>query len=246
MPASALDSAIYGGLLGDGEVAALFSDQAEIRAMLKVEGALALAQGSLGLIPKSSAKAIHSASQSLQIDPQALAADTGRNAVVVPALVAAFRREMNAPEHAQYLHWGATSQDIIDTGLILRLRELLDIVELRLIALSKSLGQLADNHATQPMAGRTWGQTATITSFGAVLAGWGQPMLRHLDRLAELRPRLLCVSLSGAAGTLAVMGAQGAALRAGLARALKLNDAPVSWHTARDNIGELAGWLTLL
>jgi 3-carboxy-cis,cis-muconate cycloisomerase len=134
MPASPLDSAIYRDLLGDAEVGRLFTDTAEVRAMLLVEGALAEVQGEMGLIPETAAKAIHRAALELQIDPGALAAETGRNAVPVPALVAAFRAEMKAPEHAQYVHWGATSQDIMDTALMLRLRRVLEIAEARLDA----------------------------------------------------------------------------------------------------------------
>ena len=214
--------------------------------MLLVEGALAKAQGGLGLIPRDSAAVIHRASLKVQIDPAGLAHDTGRNAVVVPALIKAFRTAIQAPEHAQYVHWGATSQDIIDTGLILRLQKALTIYQARLKTLAKALGQLANNHADLPMAARTWGQNATITSFGAVLASWGAPLIRHLDRSDELRPRLLQVSLAGAAGTLSVMGDAGPQVRADLAKALNLNDAPASWHSTRDSIAELAGWMTLL
>lgn len=246
MPASPFDSALYRDLFQDAEVAALFTDSAEIRAMMLVEGALAKAQAAHGLIPETAAAAIHRASLEIQIDPAALAAETGRNAVVVPALVAAFRAEMKAPEHAQYLHWGATSQDIMDTGLILRLRQVLALHEDRLRALVETLGKLAEAHADLPMAGRTYGQVATPTTFGAVVAAWGMPLLRHLDRLEELRPRLLRVSLSGAAGTLSAMGDTGPDIRAALAEALHLADPGIGWHSTRDGIAELSGWLTLV
>lgn len=246
MPASPLDSALYRDLFHDAEVAALFTDSAEIRAMMLVEGALARAQAARGLIPEAAADAIHRASLEIQIDPAALAAETGRNAVVVPALVAAFRAEMKAPEHAQYLHWGATSQDIMDTGLILRLRQVLALHEDRLRALVETLGKLAEAHADLPMAGRTYGQIATPTTFGAVIATWGMPLLRHLDRLEELRPRLLRVSLSGAAGTLSTMGEAGPEIRAALADTLHLADPGMSWHSTRDSIAELSGWLAMV
>ncbi|MDA3887354.1 MAG: lyase family protein, partial [Allgaiera sp.] len=222
MPASPLDSALYRGLLGDDETARLFTDSAELRAMLLVEGALAQAQGALGLIPKESAAFLHRACHEVQIDPAALAERIAKDAVPVPALVDATRKALEAPAHAQYLHWGATSQDIIDTGLILRLRQTLAIHKTRLVALTKALGVLAKAHSTTPMAARTYGQAATPTSFGAVVASWGAPLLRHLQRLEELRPRLLVVSLSGASGTLSAMGPEGAAVRAELARALGL------------------------
>jgi len=244
MAASVFDSAIYRDLMGDREVGALFTDSAEVRAMMIVEGALAKAQGALGVIPEASAAAIHRASLELQIDPGGLAAETGQNAVVVPALVAAFRSAMQAPEHAQWLHFGATSQDIMDTGLVLRLRQFLGILDPRLREAVAALGTLAEAHAEVPMAGRTYGQIATPTSFGAVVAAWGQPLLALLDRLGGLRGRLLWVSLSGAAGTLSAMGPRGPEVRAELAKALGLSDPEASWHSIRQAIAELSGWLT--
>lgn len=246
MPASPLDSAIYRDLFGDAEIARLFSDTAEVRAMLLVEGALAEVQGELGLIPETAGRAIHRAAMELQIDPSALAAETGRNAVVVPALVAAFRSEMKAPEHAQYVHWGATSQDIMDTGLVLRLRKVLETLETRMGAALSALATLAATHAETPMAARTYGQAATPTSFGAVAAGWGAPLLALRDDLAALRPRLLVVSLGGAAGTLSAMGPQGPDIRARLAERLGLGDPGASWHAERDRIAAFAAWLTRL
>lgn len=244
MPASPIDSSLYSGLFGDDELARLFSDSAEIRAMLLVEGALARVQGRLGIIPEESASFIHGAAMEVRIDPAGLASETGVNAVPVPALVSAFRRAMEAAEHAQYLHWGATSQDIMDTALVLRLRQVVDHYAARLDRITFGLATHARRHAELPMAARTYGQLATPTSFGAVAAGWGAPLLRHRARLDELRPRLLRVSLGGAAGTLSAMGAQGPEVRAGMAAELGLTDPGASWHAARDGIGEFAGWMT--
>ena len=246
MPASPLDSAIYRDLFGDTEIARLFTDTAEVRALLLVEGALADAQGAVGLIPEVSARAIHRASLEVQIDPSALAAETGRNAVVVPALVTAFRAEMGAPEHAQFVHWGATSQDIIDTALVLRLRQVLAILESRLAGTLDGLAALADEHADLPMAARTYGQAATPTTFGAVAAAWGVPLAQLLSELPDLRARVLNVSLSGAAGTLSAMGDKGPAVRAAFAERLGLGDPGTSWHANRDPMATLAAWLTRL
>ena len=246
MSISPFDSALYRDLFTDREVATLFTDTAEIRAMLVVEGMLAKVQGALGVIPADSAGFIHRSSLEVQIDPAGLAEATGQNGVCVPALVAAFRKEMEAPEHAQYAHWGATSQDIIDTGLALRLRQTLALVEARGDRLARALARLAEAHADTPMAARTYGQTANPTSFGAVVAGWGWPWLAHKDRLAALRPRLLVVTLSGAAGTGAALGPKAADTRAALAKALKLADPGRSIHATRDHVADLAGWLTLV
>lgn len=237
MPASIFDSAIYRGLFGDAEVEALFSDSAVVRAMLLVEGALAEVQGELGLIPLDSALFITRASREVQIDPSGFARETAVNGVPVPALVAAFRKAMEAPEHAQYIHWGATSQDIMDTGLALRLRRAVAIIDARLGSLIGRLGALAADHADLPMAARTYGQFATPTSFGAVIASWGRPVMRHRARIAAAD--VAVVSLGGAAGTLSAMEGQGPAVRAGLAARLGLSDPGVSWHTERDGQGAL-------
>lgn len=243
MPAALADSALYRNLFGDDETAVLFSDSAEIRAMLLVEGALARVQGRLGLIPETAAAFIDRASREVQIDPAGLALETAVNGVPVPGLVAAFRKAMEAPDHAQYLHWGATSQDIMDTALALRLRRLTELWDGRLQQLVQGLGRLAATHADLPMAARTYGQAATPTSFGAVVAGWGHPVLRHRARLVALRPELALVSLGGAAGTLSAMGAEGPAVRAALAEALGLHDPGHSWHGERDRIGAFAAWM---
>lgn len=243
MTAPATDSALYRGLFSDDETAAFFSDSAEIRAMLQVEGALARVQGDLGLIPETAAAFIERSAREVQIDPASLAAETATNGVPVPALIGAFRKVMEAPEHVQYLHWGATSQDIMDTGLALRLRQLTGLWDIRLEALSRALGRLARIHADLPMTGRTYGQVAVPTSFGAVVAGWGHPVLRYRSRLAALAPDLARVSLGGAAGTLSAMGDKGPAIRAGLARALGLTDPGYSWHAERDCIVAFAAWM---
>lgn len=240
MPAAPADSLIYSRLFGDDDTARLFTDSAEIRAMLLVEGALARVQGALGLIPADAAAFIDRASQEVLIDPAALAAEAERNGVPVPGLLAAFRKAAEAPEPMQYLHRGATSQDIMDTALALRLRPMLTLWESRLTVLLARLADLAETHAAMPMTARTYGQVATPTSFGAVVAGWGWPLLAAQTRLSDLRDSLLQVSLSGAAGTLSAMGQHGPAVRAALAAALGLSDPGHSWHSDRSGPGQLA------
>lgn len=243
MPASPADSQIYGALFNDPETAQLFTDSAELRAMLLVEGALAKVQGAHGLIPQEAADYIARAVYEVQIDPSALAAETARNGVPIPALLAAFRKSGGDPTLLAYVHWGATSQDIMDSALALRLRRVMDIWDSRLTDLIRALGQMAENYADQPMLARTYGQAATVTSFGAVVASWGAPLMRHKQRLAAVRADILCLSLSGAAGTLSAMGDKGAMIRADLAQALDLRDPMESWHSQRDGITAFAGWM---
>lgn len=241
MPASLADSALHRDLFGDAEISALFTDAAVIRAMLLVEGALARVQGELGLIPAEAAGLIDRASREVQIDPAALAPQAARDGVPVPALVAAFRKTGGPAEQMQYLHWGATSQDIMDTALAVRLRRVLDLWEARIDTLLDSLARLAAAHAALPMVARTYGQAAVPTTFGAVVAGWGWPLCDWRRDLSDLRRSLLQVSLSGAAGTLAAMGEKGPQVRERLAQALGLHDPGRSWHSDRSPVARLAG-----
>jgi len=245
MAVTPFDSAMMRGLFGDDDIARLFTDSAEVRAMLLVEGALAQAQGELGVIPSDSAAFIKRAVMEVQIDPAGLSAETGVNAVVVPALVKAFHAATDAPEHAQYFHWGTTSQDIMDTALVLRLKQVLALFEGRLQAIIKALGTLAEAHADLPMAGRTYGQIASPTTFGATVATWGMPLIEHLQRLTELRPRLLRISLFGAAGTASQLE-NAPDVRRKMADALGLDPTGTPWHSTRDSIAEYAGWLALV
>ena len=246
MAASVFDSQIYSRLFATGEMGKLFTDSAEVRAMMLVEGALAKAQGELGVIPETAGAFLHRALMEVQLDPAALADPAGTNGVTVPGLVAALRKALEAPEYAQYLHWGATSQDIADTGLMLRLRQALNIIEQGLQALLAALADLAETHAETPLAARTYGQYATATSFGAVVAGWGHPLLALLAELPTLRKSVLWVSLSGAAGTGAALGPKAAETRAALAKALGLHDPGRSWHADRGPVLALAAWCSRL
>lgn len=243
MAASVFSSALYCQLFPTGDVGRLWSDSAEVRAMLLVEGALAKVQGAQGVIPDTSASFIHRSSLEVQIDPAGLSDATGQNGVCVPALLAAFRTAMEAPEHAQFVHWGATSQDIIDTALMLRLRQTLNAQQDVLSDMLKTLGAQANLHAETPMVARTYGQHATPTTWGAVLAQWGQPLADAIQELPNLRNGALWVSLSGAAGTASALGQQAVETRAGLADALKLYDPGRSWHTDRAPVLRIADWM---
>ncbi|MEO9820660.1 MAG: lyase family protein [Paracoccaceae bacterium] len=242
MAASIFGSSYLGGLFDTGEVGRLFTDSAEVRALLLTEGALAKAQGALGVIPEISAMAIHRASLEVQLDPADFREATRQNGVVIPGLVAGFRKEMQAPEHAQYIHWGATSQDIIDTALMLRLRQVLGQNETTIKSILSKMAAIADHHSTTPMVARTWGQHATPTTWGGVMAQWGNPLVDALNALENLRNTSLWVSLSGASGTGSALGPKAAETRAALAEALGLIDPMRSWHTDRSPILGIASW----
>lgn len=244
MALTPLDSALTGTLLSDPDSLALFDDAAVLAAMLRVEGALALAQGRLGLIPGAAAARIAAEAGRLDLEPAALAAGSAASGVPVPALVARLRAAVGA-EAAHHVHVGATSQDIVDTGLVLRLRDLLDLFDGRLAVLIGDLAGLADRHRHTVMAGRTRTQQAVPVSFGLKAAGWLLPLVRQRARLAELRPRLLLLQFGGAAGTLASLGKDGPAVAAALAEELALDLPVMPWHAQRDGMAELAGWLSL-
>ena len=245
MSVSPFDGALWTGFWGDPEIGPLFTDAAEIEAMLAVEGALARVQGALGIIPNASAEAIAAAARSTVIPPADLAAGVAAAGMPVPALVAAFRRTLPA-EHAPWVHWGATTQDIIDTALVLRLARVLDLLDARLARLATTLADQAARHRDTVIPARTRGQIAMPTTLGAKIAVWTMPLLRHRTRLAELRPRVLLVSQAGAAGTDAALDGRGQDVMAALAADLGLAPSPIPWHAARDGIAELGGWLSLV
>ena len=243
MTVSPFDSVLYHDLLHDDASGELFSDAAEIDALVRVERALARVQGELGVIPAASAAQLDGAMRDVKIDPAGLAAATGEAGVPLPALIAELRRLLPA-QAAHYLHWGATSQDIMDTGLMLRLRSYCELLETRLEGFLQALARLAEAHAQLPLAARTRTQVATPTSFGAVVASWGTPLFSHLEVLAQIKPRLLRVSLAGAAGNSSALGEQASDLRASLARELELGDSEFCWHNDRSALVEFASLLT--
>ena len=236
---------IFGALLADAEVAACLGDAAQARAMVRVEAVLAVVQGRLGVIDAVAAEAIAEALAGFGPDLADLARGTASAGVPVPALVAQLRKTVGGPA-STFVHWGATSQDVVDTALMLQFRDVLDVLERRLAGLIDDLARLADMHRGTVTVARTRFQQALPTTFGLKVAGWLAPLLRQRDRLAELRPRLLAVQFGGAAGNLAALGDRGVEVMEALAAELGLACPAVPWHNQRDNLGELASWLALL
>ena len=243
MTVTPFDSPIHRDLLGDRELGRLFADTAAVRAMLVVEGALARAQGDLGIIPEDAAAAIHRASMEASVDPAALTEGTAADGIPVPALVAAFRKEVGDPQARQWVHFGATTQDVVDTALALRLKQALRLVGERLDAALDRLAGWAEDHAETPMAARTWGQVATPTTLGAVVATWGEGLLAARAGLDAVRGATAIVTLHGAAGTGAALGPDAAQVRARVAAALGLRDPGRAPHADRAHVLALSGWL---
>ncbi|PZA07657.1 MULTISPECIES: 3-carboxy-cis,cis-muconate cycloisomerase [unclassified Meiothermus] len=244
MPFLPSESRLFERLYGEPALAELFRDERWVGFLLEVEVALAKVQGELGIIPPEAAAAIGGL-QSFIPDWEALARQTERDGVPIAGLVTQLRKAVGS-EHGPYLHWGATTQDILDTAFILQARSALGLLEDELRRTLRALAGLARRHRHTLMAGRTHAQQALPITFGFKVAGWMAPLLRDLERLEELKGRLLVVQLGGAVGTLAALGEEGVRVVEGLARELGLGTPPIPWHTARDNLAELAGWLSLL
>ncbi|MEW5420639.1 3-carboxy-cis,cis-muconate cycloisomerase [Amorphus sp. 3PC139-8] len=245
MAVSPFDSAIYGPLFSNPEVARLFTDEAELAAMIRVERALARVEGRLGVIPAAAAEAIDERLKEIAIDPASLAGGVVSAGVPLPGLVKDLRKHVGG-EAAQFVHWGATSQDIVDTALVLRLGEALDLMAARLDRLIEALAALAERHRSTVMAARTRTQIAVPTTFGLKVAGWLAPLIRRRRKLAEVRRDLAQVQFGGAGGTASAIGADGLKVMEALAEELGLNAGPMPWHTQRDGLFELAAWLTSL
>ncbi len=232
-------------LFNDPDVAAIFADESYIASLLRVEVALAKVEANLGIIPTEAAGKIAEAVQPLQVDRGRLQTGIEESGVPVINLVQQIREAVGGGA-ASYVHWGATSQDIMDTALVLQLRAALDTLEAELRRLMDGLAKLADKHRGTVMAGRTHSQQALPITFGLKAAGWLAPLVSHRERLVELKPRLLVVQLGGGAGTLASLGGRGLDVQQALADELGLSVPLMTWHTQRDTLAELAGWLSLV
>ena len=234
--------AYLGALLGDPEVAEALSAQAQLKAMIEVEAALAAVQAELGLIPTQAAAAISALARDADVTPEELAETTRRDGIPIPGLLARLREALPA-EHAVYLHWGATSQDIIDSASCLTLCQMLDIFSKRLDSVTTQLAELADAHRGSVMAARTRGQQATPTTFGLKAAGWLAPLIRHAERLPRLRREALPLSFGGASGTQAAYGPNAAEIERRMAERLGLTLAVMPWHAQREGMIEAGCWL---
>ncbi|MDY4284679.1 3-carboxy-cis,cis-muconate cycloisomerase [Xanthomonas sp. LF06-19] len=235
-------------LFGDPAVDALFDDRARLQAMLDVEAALARAQARCGVIPADAAAPIAAACDAARYDLPALAAATALAGNPAIPLVKALTAQVAAADEdaARWVHWGATSQDIIDSGAVLQLRAALDHVEAQLDALCTALAALAQRERDTGLPGRTLLQQAVPVTFGLKAAGWLDALQRSRRRLQALREDALVLQFGGAAGTLAALQSQGLAVAEALAEELRLPLPALPWHAARDRIGEIGAAFALL
>jgi 3-carboxy-cis,cis-muconate cycloisomerase len=220
------------------------SDEAWLQAMLDFERALAGAEASAGQIPAGAARTIAEACRVDRFDTAAIG-DAGRSAGnPVEPLVSALRNVVDG-EAADYVHWGATSQDVLDTAAMLISRRVLKLILETLDTLATECARLADAHRSTPMAGRTLLQHAVPTTFGLKAAGWLVGVLEARRALARVREERLAVQLGGAAGTLSVLGEAGPEVVRLLAEELALKEPVAPWHTNRVRIAELGSALAV-
>lgn len=245
MPATIIDSSIFGNMFSTEEMRRVWSDENRTQKYLDIEAALARVQGRLGLIPKDAAEEIVRHCRLDEIDLAKLARETERIGYPVLGVVS----QLNAlcrDKLGEYCHWGATTQDITDTATVLQIREGLAIVEKELAAISAALAKLAKEHRTTPMIGRSNLQQAIPVTFGYKMAGLLSAIERHRVRLAQLKERVLVGEFAGAAGTLASLERGAMETQAGLCAELGLAQPLIAWHTIRDNIAEVGAFLGLV
>ncbi|WP_460142844.1 3-carboxy-cis,cis-muconate cycloisomerase [Pseudomonas sp. S3_B08] len=226
----------------------VFCDQGRVQAMLDFEAALARAEARVGLIPSSAVAPIAAACDAGLYDFAALGeaiATAGNSAI---PLVKALGKQIASSdaEAERYVHLGATSQDVMDSGLVLQLRQALALIENQLAQLADSLAAQAQRFAATPLAGRTWLQHATPVTLGMKIAGWLGAVTRSRQRLQQLKPRLLVLQFGGASGTLAALGEQALPIAEALAEELQLTLPEQPWHAQRDRIVEFGAVLGLI
>ena len=226
----------------------VFCDQGRVQAMLDFEAALARAEARVGLIPQTAVAPIEAACQAGHFDFAALGdaiASAGNSAI---PLVKALGKQiaMQDAEAERYVHLGATSQDVMDSGLVLQLRQALALIDSDLAQLGQTLATQAQRYVATPLAGRTWLQHATPVTLGMKIAGWLGAVTRSRQRLQELKPRLLVLQFGGASGTLAALGEHAMPIAQALAEELQLSLPDQPWHTQRDRLVEFGSVLGLI
>ena len=239
-----MDSILFRDAFGTQAMRTIFSDHALVQRYIDVEIALARAQARCSVIPVDAAEVIARESRLERIDFDHMREET--DIVGYPILPLVHQLVAMCGDAGRYVHWGATTQDIMDTAVALQVRDALDIIDADIVALRKILADLALRHRDTPMAGRTHLQQALPVTFGYKVAIWLAMFDRHQQRLAQLRPRVAVVEFAGAAGTLASLGDKGFAVQEAMAEELGLGVPATTWHVARDGFAEAVNLLALV
>jgi adenylosuccinate lyase len=245
MPSGVFDSILLKHLWGTEALRAVFNDGNRVQKWFDFEAALALAQAELGIIPQAAADEIARKAKVANVDLEAIAVGIRKtHHPLVPALRAL--QAVCADGHGEYLHFGPTTQDVLDTGTVLQLKEAHHILLRDLRAVGRALFALADAHKDTPMVGRTHAVQALPITFGHKCAIWLSEAGRNYARLKELEPRVFVGCLVGAVGTKASLGDRAFELDAKVMARLGIGVADISWHPARDRFAEYAGVLGLI
>ena len=245
MTVSPFDHPFLSGLLGNDEVAALFSADRDIATMLRFESALAEAEAREGAIPQEAADRIMEVCASFRPDMEGLAKATARDGVVVPDLVRQLRIAVGET-HGQHVHFAATSQDVIDTSLVLRLKQALVIIERRIGEVSHTLAELSARDGHKAMVGRTRMRNALQITAARRIRSWLEPLENSLNVLQSVRPGVLMLQFGGPVGMLQALDEKGPDVARTLGSILGLDVPPHSWHELRSGIARFASWLSLV
>lgn len=245
MSSSIIDSDYYKDMFGTAEMRLIFSDEQRLQAWLDTEIALAKAEETVGVIPAGTAEKIQKVAKLENLDTKAMKVEFDKVGFPILPFVHQLVKICD-PEAARWIHYGSTTQDILDTGAVLQIREGLNVVEKEINAIIKALANLAKTHRDTVMPGRTFQQLAAPITFGYKVAVWIDEMFRHLERLNELKKRVLVGQCAGAVGTFATIGDKGLEVQKEMMKELDLGVPSITWHTARDNWGEVISMLGLL
>lgn len=245
MTVSPFDHPFLSGLLGDDEIARHFSAEADIAAMLAFEVALAQAEADEGLIPRAASGAIAVVARNFEPHIASLNRAVARDGVAVPEFVRQLRAKAGEP-HAGHVHFGATSQDVIDTSLALRLRPALGVLASRLAMTIDTLAALSKRDGNVPVMAHTRMQAAIPVPASRKIASWREPLVRHQHRLARAREAVQVLTFGGAAGTLDKLGAKARPVTERMAAQLDLGLSAPTRHSERDGTAELASVLSLI
>lgn len=245
MPSSILDSDYYKDMFGTAEMRQIFSDKSRLQAWIATEVALAKAQEKLEIIPSGVAATISKVGKVENLDLHEMKADFDRVGFPILPFVKQLNKACDS-ETARWVHYGATTQDILDTGMVLQMKKGLKLVGVELNAIIAAIAILSKKHAKTVMAGRTFQQLAAPITFGYKAAVWLDEILRHRDRLEELKGRLLVGQCAGAVGTFATLGDQGIEIQKIMMKELDLGVPAITWHTARDSWAEVVGIFAMI
>lgn len=245
MPAHPIDFQIQAGFYSTPEFTNIFDEKTRISRWLQIEATLAEVQGELGIIPQEAADEIvqKCCIENLDLSQVAREYEQSRNSLM--PVIKALKKICNEG-HCEYIHYGITTQDVLDTSQILEQKDALAVIYRDIRKLEKMLTKMARNHRNTPMIGRTHGQQALPMTFGLKVSIWVAEIRRHIERLVSLGPRLFAIQLSGAVGTMAALGPQARTVATLCAEKLELSNRVPNWHTSRDTIAEAASTYGLL